>query len=224
MEETHKSCLGFLKEIETGHDPSELSNQFKELLLKIETHETNNQISLINTTITSLNSIQSEPIASIFFEITFEVFFNFLLLDLQKRLDLFLSAISAALQTNFNITFVSKFSSIVQRYFSSQNQIDLNFFLAIQSPIFAHVVAKKEGYVEIFKVWFGGLAYTKGYNIFQSNYQLALSYFKLMNHAFFQVSISKTEAILQDQFLVDAQKLMRNTIASISSILYQQSI
>ena len=227
MEETYASCLGFFKKIETCSDFLELSNQFQDLLLKIETYESNQQHDLIKAIINSLNNTQSESIANLFLDIIFQIFLKLLLQDVQKRLDLLLTAISATLRTNFNLAFVSKFSSLVQGIFTDKyqiDQIDLNFFLAIQAPIFAHVVAKNEGYGQIFEMWFGGLAYSKGYDIFKTNYQLALSYFKLMNHAFFQASVANTEATLQDQFLVDAQKLMRTAIASISSILYQQTI
>lgn len=67
--------------------------------------------------------------------------------------------------------------------------IDMNIFLALQAPAFSFSVGDHPDDEEVLDTWFFSLCNTCATNIFGSDKHLALSYFKLMNHAFFQNAV-----------------------------------
>ena len=138
------------------------------------------------------------------------------------KIDFYVEAVSISLETKYRIVFVLSFSSLMKKFFIDQNPVDLNLFLAFQSPIYAYSISKKEQSKDIFYTWFEPLAASLGCDIFKTDYDLAVSYFKLMNHAFFQFSITNMQEIKQDPFLVEAQKLMKNAIVTLSNKLYSK--
>lgn len=211
--------LDFINKVKSNEGEAALSNEFNEIFAKVqEAHLIDNFLPLIQLS----SSLENEEQANLFFNICFSCLNEYLTQNVQERLDFYVEAVSISLETKYRIVFVLSFSSLMKKFFIDQNPVDLNLFLAFQSPIYAYSISKKEQSKDIFYTWFEPLAASLGCDIFKTDYDLAVSYFKLMNHAFFQFSITNMQEIKQDPFLVEAQKLMKNAIVTLSNKLYSK--
>lgn len=153
-------------------------------------------------------------------------FFVFYLDELLKylqedlnRIDLFINSIQFGIESPHIIQFLTIYASVFPSFFPDPNSIDLNLLLAMQSPIFSYSVHRNPESEKVCILWFHSLASSHGSILFKDNLPLAMSYFKLMNHAFFQLSITTTQAAQQEELFVNAQKAMKSAIVSIARIL-----
>ena len=139
-----------------------------------------------------------------------------------SRIDSFLFAINECMQSPYRFFFLGEFMSFFPSYFPDPNSIDLNLLLALQSPIFSYATTRHPDSDAVCKLWFHKLAESKGVEIFKDNSKLAISYFKIMNHAFFQVSVTTTQGAQQESLFVEAQKAMKSAIVAITKSLYSE--
>ena len=174
----------------------------------------------MKTSIDSFNEISDENIIRKFFLIYISEIQQYLEEDL-SRLDFFIEAIENCIESPHRILFLNIYAEIFPSFFPDCNSIDLNFLLAIQSPIFSYCVNRHPDSDEACQLWFHSLASSQGSEIFKDNYELALSYFKIMNHAFFQISVTTTQAAQQEESFVNAQKAMKSAIVAITTSIDQ---
>jgi hypothetical protein len=167
-----------------------------------------------------LPKFDSPDSLSIFLSVLLQEFSAWLMAAPPERLDSFVYFTSVFIESPVKIDFVSQFAHIIPNFFPDPSQIDINFLLALQSTIFSYAVSHHPDSEAIYMMWFHGLACSMGAEIFQDNLKSALAYFKIMNHAFFQVSVTGTAGDKQDPLLVTAQDAMRGAVVAISQNLF----
>jgi len=107
--------------------------------------------------------------------------------DLDSYLNVSVEIINDAINTINAGIFVSALLEETSTVFSaaeSESPIDMNVFLAIQSPLFAYSVSQKENSNVITEKWFNVICADRGVMIFGANKQKALDYFKIMNQLY----------------------------------------
>jgi hypothetical protein len=167
-----------------------------------------------------LPRFDSAATLSVFLSVLFQDFSTWLMASPAERLDSFISFTAVFIDSAIKIDFVSQFAHIIPGFFPDPTQIDLNFLLGLQAPIFSYAVSRHPDSEAIYTMWFHGLACSLGAEIFRDNLASALAYFKLMNHAFFQVSVTGAAGDKQDPLLVTAQDAMRGAVVAISQNLF----
>jgi hypothetical protein len=155
----------------------------------------------------------------LYIEISLSEFSLWLLEDPQTHLDSFIDFLAVALESERRIDFVIVLAFLVPHLLAGSNPVDLNFLLAIQSPVFSYCVSGHPDSGDVCERWFHALAGSRGAEIFGEDRESALSYFKMMNHAFLQVSVTTTTTMTQDPVLIAAQDAMRDAIIAISQIV-----
>jgi hypothetical protein len=170
---------------------------------------------------TSMSTFLSKAshLFGLYIEISLSEFSLWLLEDRESHLDGFIDFLAVALESERRIDFVIVFAFLVPQLLTGSDPIDLNFLLAIQSPVFSYCVSHHPDSEEVCERWFHALAGSRGAEIFREDRQSALSYFKMMNHAFLQVSITTATALIQDPVLIAAQDAMHDAIIAISQIV-----
>lgn len=174
----------------------------------------------LKTAIESWNKFSDENILRQFFLICINEVWQYLAEDL-SRLNTCIEIIEICIESPHRIVFLNKYAEIFPSFFPDCNSIDLNLLLALQSPIFSYSVSRHPDSDMVCQLWFHSLSSTQGQAIFKDNNQLALSYFKIMNHAFFQISITTTQDAQQEDTFVNAQKAMKSAIVVIATRLDQ---
>lgn len=162
----------------------------------------------------------SADAVSIFISVLLQDFSVWLMESPTERLDSFVYFTSVFIGSPVKIDFVSQFARIIPSLFPDPSQIDINFLLGLQSTIFSYAVSRNPDSEAIYMMWFHGLACSLGAEIFQDNLAAALGYFKIMHHAFFQVSVTAAVGDRQDPLLVTAQDAMRGAVVAISQNLF----
>lgn len=158
---------------------------------------------------------------SIFFSIYITEIVKWLYEDINTRYQTFVQFVAAGIASPHKMIFLNHFATIFPQYSANQH-IEMNQLLAIQSPIFSYIVKLNAESLDIFQLWFVPQANTHAKEYFNDNLQLALSYFKIMNHAFFQSAITITTGNIQDELLVNAQKLLKTAIVEISKLMLNE--
>lgn len=138
-----------------------------------------------------------------------------------SRLNFFIESVAQCVESPLRILFLNVYAELFPSFFPDSNEIDLNFLLAIQSPIFSYCVNRHPDSDTVCHLWFHSIASSQGSEIFKDNYQLALSYFKIMNHAFFQISITTTQGDQQEETFITAQQAMKSAIVAITNLIDQ---
>lgn len=179
-----------------------------------------NRLSWLKTAIESFKEISDENIIRQFFLIYVNENQQYLLEDL-SRLNFFIEAIQQCIESPHRILFLNAYAELFPSFFPDCNSIDLNFLLAIQSPVFSYCVNRHPDSDTACHLWFHSLASSQASEIFKDNYQLALSYFKIMNHAFFQTSITTTQGDQQEETFISAQQAMKSAIVAITNNIDQ---
>ena len=156
-----------------------------------------------------------ETIEFVFGEFVDE-FLKWLFEDVEARLDGIIHFVAVALDSPHRMAFLGVFAKVIPGLFPDKGNIDINLLLALQCPIFSYSVARQPDSGAVCEVWFHALARSRGVEIFGDNLQAAMSYFKLMNHAFFQASVTTTNGAKQEPMFVAAQDAMKQAIVAIS--------
>jgi hypothetical protein len=155
----------------------------------------------------------------LFIEISLKEFCLWLLEDRNLHLDPFIDFLAVSLTSDHRIDVITLLAYFIPQLFIESEPIDLNFLLAIQSPVFSYCVSRQPDSQGICERWFHTLATSRGAEIFRDDQNSALAYFKIMNHAFLQVSVTTTVGVEQEPLFVAAQDVMREAIMAISQIL-----
>lgn len=206
--------------VSASTEGADANSIFEEAFQMLHSINEENKLSWLKTSIDSFNEISDENIIRKFFLIYISEIQQYLEEDL-SRLDFFIEAIENCIESPHRILFLNIYAEIFPSFFPDCNSIDLNFLLAIQSPIFSYCVNRHPDSDEACQLWFHSLASSQGSEIFKDNYELALSYFKIMNHAFFQISVTTTQAAQQEESFVNAQKAMKSAIVAITTSIDQ---
>ena len=174
-----------------------------------------------SSAISAWSETQNKEIVSFVFSEFIDEFFKWLLEDVDSRLDAFIHFTAVALDSPHRIEFLGQFATVVRNLFPDKSNIDLNFLLALQSPIFSYAVARQPDSGVVCEFWFHTLAKQRGVDIFGDNLGAALAYFKLMNHAFFQLSVTTTSSAKQEPMFIAVQDEMRAAVVAISRLINQ---
>ncbi|OHS95031.1 hypothetical protein TRFO_10747 [Tritrichomonas foetus] len=194
--------------------PAALNEPFTLLnSISIESH-----VNWISAAFACWANFANEQIIQQFFALFIAEYSKFLLTDISDlaRLNNFLSAVATGLESPHRVLFIQEYAAVFPSYFPDPNSIDLNFLLALQSPVFSYCVNRHPDSSTIYQLWFDSLASSQGAEIFRDNHQLAVSYFKIMNHAFFQISVTTTPGAQQEDLFVVAQKAMKSAIVAVT--------
>lgn len=147
---------------------------------------------------------------------TAQTFLKECLSAVSGSIDACVEAVAGALESERRIEFVPVVYEFACSAHRALERPDINAFLALQSPVFAYATSGDAQSREVFRLWFGRIAATLGADAFGEDYSCAVAYFKLMNHAFFQSAITSTQSAVQDPFLVEAQRLMKEAVVLLS--------
>jgi hypothetical protein len=172
----------------------------------------------ISTSITVCSSTLSRDLFGAFLGISLAEFVGWLLEDRVVRLDPFIDFVDVSVHCERRLDFVATFSRFLPQIFPVVNGIDINFLLAIQSPIFSYACMRHPDSEEVYQTWFRPLL-ANPETVFREDLPNAMAFFKIMNHAFLQVSVTTSSTNQQDQIFVTAQEETRAAIANIAQIL-----
>jgi hypothetical protein len=175
----------------------------------------------LHSWVTASMSLFASPAAAHLFqpfiEISLTEFSRWLLEDPDLHLDAFIDFLATSLAPEHRIDFVTFLADLLAQLLARAG--DMNFLLAIQAPVFAYCVAGHPDSQAVCERWFHSLTASRGADIFGDDLAAALAYFKIMSHAFLQVSVTTATGIAQDPTMIAVQDTMHETVAAISQML-----
>ena len=169
--------------------------------------------------VSSCSLIENGDIVAAFYVVLIEELYKWLLADRDGRMDGFIHFTAMALDSGSKLVFTRVFADFMAVIFPDPANIDINHILALQAAVFGFVVAKLPESEEVASLWFMRFAESRGSEIFKGNLPAALSYFKMMNHAFFQTAVTNPSGNKQDPIFVTLQEAMRSAIVAINQTL-----
>jgi hypothetical protein len=174
----------------------------------------------VTTSILICSSNLSAELFGVFLEVYLAEFVGWLLEDRDPHLDPFIDFVTVSLQSDRRLDFTATFSRLIPEIFPIGTQVDINFLLAIQSPIFAYACARHADSDNVYQIWFQPL-FSNSMLLFHDELHSALAYLKIMNHAFLQVSVTTSGTNQSDPFFVTAVEETREAAAAIADSMCQ---
>jgi hypothetical protein len=172
----------------------------------------------IATSIATCSASLTAELFGAFLEVYLAEFVGWLLEDRDGRLDPFIDFVAIALHSDRRLDFIATFSRYLPEVFAERDPFDVNFLLAIQSPIFAYACSRHQDSDAAYHIWFRPL-FSSPEAVFRQHLHSALSYVKMMNHAFLQVSVTTSGTNQSDPFFVAAVEETRQAAAAIADTL-----
>ncbi|EAY02614.1 hypothetical protein TVAG_260740 [Trichomonas vaginalis G3] len=220
-------------EIKKLENPNEIESLLAGNLAETEKIDKENGFLWFQSLILKMKPIANAHVSGNILKSIIQLMLQWAFVDIDSRMNIAAQIINFLLY-NFNSplvaqTLLDSVSTIFLSHSEDGKPLDMNIFLALQSPVFSYSVSEQENADSVLEIWFFSLCATYASNIFGSDKKLALAYFKLMNHAFFQdavfpISMDVLQGSPVSSKFRKIQEQIRSAIAAVAVQIEEQEL